>query len=71
MERLSDLSSEFPLNHTVRKIKEDHVGLKLNGTYRSLVYADCVNLQYESLNTTKRNTEALLVTNDDVGQKVM
>jgi len=35
------------------------VGLKLNGTHQLLVYADDVNLLYNSTNTVKENTNTL------------
>jgi hypothetical protein len=44
--------------------------LKLNGTHQLLVYADDVNLLCESLCTTKKNIEALLVTSKETGLEV-
>jgi len=36
-------------------------GLKLNGTYQLVVYADDVNMMGESAHTVKENAEALVV----------
>jgi hypothetical protein len=40
---LSPLLFNFVLDNTIRKAQESQVGLKLNGTYQLLVYADDVN----------------------------
>jgi hypothetical protein len=44
--------------------------LKLNGTHWLLAYADGVNIVGENIDTIKKNTEALLDTNKEVGLEV-
>jgi hypothetical protein len=41
---LSPVLFNFTLAYTIRKVQENQVGLKLNGTHQFLVYVDDVNL---------------------------
>jgi hypothetical protein len=43
------------------------VGLKLNGTYQVLVYADDVNLLGNDIETIEKNTETLIDASKEVG----
>jgi hypothetical protein len=45
------------------------VGLKLNGTYQLLAYAD-VNLLGENIETLRKNTETLIDTGKEIGVNV-
>ena len=50
-------------------IRRDHVnqnGLKWNGAHQLLVYADDVNMLGRSIHTIKKNTEALVLANQEI-----
>jgi hypothetical protein len=60
----------FVLKYTIRKVQENQVGLKLNGTHHLLVYADDMNLLRDNIDIIKKNTETLVDTSKEVGLEV-
>jgi hypothetical protein len=51
---LSPLNFYFVLEYAIRKVQENHVGLKLNGTHQLLAYADDVNLPADNMDIIKK-----------------
>jgi hypothetical protein len=54
---LSPLLFKFALENAIRKVQENQVGLKLNGTHQRLAYTDDMNLLGDNIDTINENTE--------------
>jgi hypothetical protein len=66
---LRPLLFNFAVECAIRKIQENGVGLKLNGTHHLLVYDDA-NLLKNNINIIKIKTGALISASKKVGLKV-
>jgi hypothetical protein len=49
------LSESFTIQNGLKKVQENQVGLKLNGTHQLLAYTDDVNLLGDNIDTMKKN----------------
>jgi hypothetical protein len=66
---LSLLLLNFALEYAIRKVEENQVGLKLNGT-QLLAYADDMNLLGDNIGTIKKSTETLIDCHQNAGQNL-
>jgi hypothetical protein len=67
---LSPLFFKFALEYAFKKVQENQVGPKLNGTHQLLAYAGDVNLLGDNMDTIKKNTEALTDANKEVSLEI-
>jgi hypothetical protein len=67
---LSPLLLNFALEYAIRKVQENQVGLKFNGTHQFLAYTDDVNVMGDNIDTIKKNTETLIDAGKVVGLEI-
>jgi hypothetical protein len=58
------------LEYAIRKVQENQMGLKLNGTHQLLAYADDVSLLEGDIDTINKNTETLIDASKEVGLEI-
>jgi len=58
------------LEYAIRKVHENEVGLKFNGTHQLLFCVDDVNLLDDSTITVQENTETLVEASRNIGLEV-
>jgi hypothetical protein len=64
---LSSLLFNFTLEYAITRIVVNQDGLKLNGTYQLLVYADDVNIMGGRVHTRRKNTDGLVAASKRLG----
>jgi len=69
---LSPLLLNFALEYAIRSVQVNDDGLKLNGTFQLLVYADDVNIHVlgGSVHTVNENAKALIVASKETGLEI-
>jgi hypothetical protein len=69
-DELSQLLLNFALEYAIRRVQVHQDGLKLNGAYQLLVYADDVNILGGSRHTVYENAEASVVASKEIRLEV-
>jgi hypothetical protein len=67
---LSPMLFNFALEYAIRKVQENQVGLKLNGTHQLLAYTNDVNLLGDNIDIIRNNTETLIDASKEVGLEI-
>jgi len=60
----------FAVEYAIRRVQVNQDGLKLNGTHQLLAYDDDVNILGGSVDTVKKNAEALVTATKETGLEV-
>jgi len=60
----------FALEYATRRAQVNQDGLKLNSTHQLMAYADDLNILGGSVDTVKKNAEALVAATKDIGLEV-
>jgi hypothetical protein len=60
----------FALEYAIRKVQENQVRLKMNGTHQLLASAVNVNLLGDNIDTIKKSTESLVSSSMEVGLEI-
>jgi hypothetical protein len=60
----------FAIEYAIRRIQANQEGLKLNGTFQRVVYADDINILGGSLHPMRKNTDAILITSKEISLEV-
>jgi uroporphyrinogen-III decarboxylase len=62
----------FAFDYAIRRVQKKQKGLKLNGTYQPVAYADDVNILGENIHrpTMQKSTEFLLDASKEVAMEV-
>jgi hypothetical protein len=66
---LSPLLFNFAMEYVIRKVQENQVGLKLNGT-QLLAHTDDMYLLGDNTDTIKKNAETLIDVSKEVGLEI-
>jgi hypothetical protein len=64
---LSPLLFNFALEYAIKKVQENQMVLKLNGTHQLLTYTEDMNLVGDNIDTVKENTETLTDASKEIG----
>jgi len=64
---LSPMLFNFALDYTIRRVRVNQDGLKLNGTHQLLAYANDINILGGSIHKLKENAEALVAATRKIG----
>jgi len=58
------------LEYAIRRVQVNQDGVKLNGTHQLLAYTDDVHILGGSVDTVKKNAEALVAATKEIGLEV-